>query len=105
MRKPLHPWAVMALAVVLPGVGHVASRQPVRGLIFLFFMILLGAFTATTAAPGVIGSVISSSSVPALRSSAQSLIESAGRKNRNSHGRKLNMGARSACPRSNKPPS
>ncbi|ESW62035.1 MAG: membrane protein [Rhodobacter sp. CACIA14H1] len=53
MRKPLHPWAVMALAVVLPGVGHVASRQPVRGLIFLFFMILLGAFTATTAAPGV----------------------------------------------------
>lgn len=53
MRKPLHPWAVMALAVLLPGVGHVASRQPVRGLIFLFFMILLGAFTATTAAPGV----------------------------------------------------
>ncbi len=53
MRKPLHPWIVLALAVVLPGVGHVVSRQPVRGLIFLFFMILLGAFTVKTAAPDV----------------------------------------------------
>lgn len=53
MRKPLHPWAVLAIAVVLPGVGHVVSRQPVRGLIFLFFIILLGAFTLKTAAPDV----------------------------------------------------
>jgi len=49
----MHPWVVLALAVVLPGVGHVVSRQPVRGLIFLFFMILLGAFTVKTAAPDV----------------------------------------------------
>lgn len=53
MRKPLHPWMALALAVVLPGVGHVACRQPVRGLVFLFFMILLGAFTMKTAAPEV----------------------------------------------------
>jgi hypothetical protein len=53
MRKPVHPWVVLALAVVLPGVGHVVSRQPVRGLIFLFFMILLGAFTVKTASPDV----------------------------------------------------
>ncbi len=53
MRKPLHPWIVLALAVVLPGVGHVVSRQPVRGLIFLFFIILLGAFTVKTASPDV----------------------------------------------------
>ena len=53
MKKPLHPWAVLAIAVVLPGVGHVASRQPVRGLIFLFFIILLGAFTVKTASPDV----------------------------------------------------
>ena len=53
MGKPWHPWAVLALAVVLPGMGHVASRQPVRGLIFLFFIILLGAFTLKTAAPEV----------------------------------------------------
>lgn len=53
MRKPLHPWVVLALAVVLPGVGHVVSRQPMRGLIFLFFIILLGAFTLKTASPDV----------------------------------------------------
>jgi hypothetical protein len=53
MRKPLHPWVVLALAVVLPGVGHVVSRQPMRGLIFLFFIILLGAFTVKTAGPDV----------------------------------------------------
>ena len=53
MKKPMHPWVVLALAVVLPGMGHVASRQPVRGLIFLFFIILLGAFTMKTASPDV----------------------------------------------------
>ena len=26
MRKPLHPWAVLALAVVLPGVKDVAVK-------------------------------------------------------------------------------
>lgn len=53
MKKPLHPWVVLVLAAILPGVGHVVSRQPVRGLIFLFFIILLGAFTVKTAAPDV----------------------------------------------------
>jgi hypothetical protein len=53
MRKPLHPWGVLLLAVILPGVGHVVSRQPVRGLIFLFFILLLGAFTMKTAGPDV----------------------------------------------------
>ena len=53
MKKPLHPWGGLALAVVLPGVGHVVSRQPMRGLVFLFFIILLGAFTVKTAAPEV----------------------------------------------------
>lgn len=53
MRKPLHPWGVLLLAVILPGVGHVVSRQPVRGLIFVFFILLLGAFTLKTAGPDV----------------------------------------------------
>lgn len=53
MKKPMHPLVILALAVVLPGMGHVASRQPTRGLIFLFFIILLGAFTMKTASPDV----------------------------------------------------
>ena len=51
--RPMHPLAVLALAIVLPGSGQVFNREPVRGLIFLFFMLLLGAFTVLTAAPDV----------------------------------------------------
>jgi hypothetical protein len=53
MRAPLSPWLVVAVAVVLPGVGQVLNRQPFRGLGFLFFMLLLGAVTLKTAAPDV----------------------------------------------------
>lgn len=52
-KAPLSPYLVLAAAVLLPGVGQVLNRQPVRGLIFVFFIILLGAFTLKTAAPEV----------------------------------------------------
>jgi hypothetical protein len=51
--KPLNPLFVLAVAVVLPGMGQVLNRQPVRGLIFVCFAVLLGAFTLKTAAPEV----------------------------------------------------
>ena len=53
MKTPPNPYLVLGLAIILPGVGQVANRQPLRGLIFLFFMLLLGAFTLKTAAPDV----------------------------------------------------
>jgi hypothetical protein len=53
MKPPLNPYLVLAVALVLPGVGQVLNRQPVRGLIFVFFAVLLGAFTLKTAAPEV----------------------------------------------------
>jgi hypothetical protein len=53
MKKPPPPLLILALAVLLPGMGQVANREPVRGLIFVFFMLLLGAFTALTATPDV----------------------------------------------------
>ncbi len=52
-RPPAHPFVVLACAVVLPGAGQVLNREPVRGLMFLFFIILLGAFTLKTASPEV----------------------------------------------------
>jgi uncharacterized membrane protein len=52
-QAPLSPFLVLAVAIFLPGVGQVLNRQPVRGLIFVFFIILLGAFTLKTAAPDV----------------------------------------------------
>jgi hypothetical protein len=52
-KRPMNPLLVLALAIVLPGSGQVANREPHRGLIFLFFMFLLGAFTILTANPEV----------------------------------------------------
>ena len=53
MRPPMNPRLVLALAIILPGVGQVLNRQPVRGVIFVCFAVLLGAFTLKTAAPDV----------------------------------------------------
>jgi hypothetical protein len=52
-KAPFNPYLVLVVAVVLPGVGQVLNRQPVRGLIFVFFIVLLGGFTLKTAAPDV----------------------------------------------------
>ncbi len=51
--KPLDPRWVLLASVVLPGTGQVLNRQPARGLMFLFFIILLGGFTLKTAPPDV----------------------------------------------------
>ena len=34
MFKPLNPYLVLALAIILPGAGHVAVGEPRRGLAF-----------------------------------------------------------------------
>lgn len=52
-KPPINPLAILALAIVLPGAGQVFNREPFRGLIFVFFMLLLGGFTVVTAAPTV----------------------------------------------------
>ncbi len=44
-KKPRHPNAVLALAILLPGMGHVASGQPQRGFGFAFFTLLLALLT------------------------------------------------------------
>ena len=51
MPKPLNPYLVLALAIVLPGAGHVAVRQAARGLAFAFFVILFSMTTYATTTP------------------------------------------------------
>lgn len=53
MKPPVNPYLVLAVALVLPGMGQVLNRQPVRGLIFVVFAVILGGFTLKTAAPDV----------------------------------------------------
>lgn len=51
--RPITPLAVLVAAIVLPGTGQVINRQPLRGLGFLFFILLLGGFTLKTAGADV----------------------------------------------------
>jgi hypothetical protein len=44
-RPPVNPYVVLAIAVVLPGAGHVAAGYPERGLRFAFFTLLLAVLT------------------------------------------------------------
>lgn len=39
--RPRNPYFVLAAAIVLPGSGHVLNGTPQRGLVFLFFIIVL----------------------------------------------------------------
>lgn len=50
-REPLNPYTVLALAVLLPGVGHVAVGQPQRGFGFAFFALLLALVSWHTTTP------------------------------------------------------
>lgn len=45
MPRPPNPYLVLALAILLPGVGHVALGQQLRGFGFAFFSLLLALMT------------------------------------------------------------
>jgi hypothetical protein len=49
--RPIHPLLVLVTAIVLPGMGQVLNRMPMRGLTMVFFMIVLGIATAHVAPP------------------------------------------------------
>jgi hypothetical protein len=42
---PTNPFLVLAAAIVLPAGGHVLLQVPIRGLQFIFFMVILGWIT------------------------------------------------------------
>lgn len=51
MSKPLNPYVVLALAIALPGAGHVAIREAPRGLVFAFFVVLFSVLSYMTTTP------------------------------------------------------
>ena len=48
----VHPYAVLAVAILLPGFGYTAIGQPRRGLTMQLFMITLGFVTWHLTSPG-----------------------------------------------------
>lgn len=51
VKPPFHPRLVLAVAILLPGVGQIMNNQPTRGLLFAFTTVLLGFITSKYAAP------------------------------------------------------
>lgn len=51
MSKPLNPYAVLLLSILLPGAGHVAIGEARRGLAFALFVLLFSYLTYMTTTP------------------------------------------------------
>jgi hypothetical protein len=52
-RAPLHPYLVMLIAAVAPGSGHWAAGNIQRGVMFAWFMFVLGWVSWRLAGPDV----------------------------------------------------
>lgn len=52
-NPPWHPYAVLGLALLLPGGGHVLVGEPQRGLGFAFFALLLAMLSWHTTTPDI----------------------------------------------------
>lgn len=49
--KPVNPYLVLALAIVLPGAGHVVIKEAPRGLLFAFFAVFFSVLSYMTTTP------------------------------------------------------
>lgn len=67
-RRYPHPLMVLAVALLLPGAGQVLNHQPRRGLVFVFYILLLGVLTYQVAPPqaSAVGQVAGGAFVYAL---------------------------------------
>lgn len=53
IKPPLAPKLVLAIAIVLPGMGQLLNNSPTRGLLMVSFMFILGYMTSQVADPHV----------------------------------------------------
>lgn len=51
VKRSLNPYIVLVMAILLPGVGHVAIGQPQRGLVFAFFTLFFALLTHMFSTP------------------------------------------------------
>lgn len=53
IKPPIAPKWVLLIAILLPGMGQVINNTPVKGLVMLTFMIILGLITFNLAQPHI----------------------------------------------------
>ena len=53
IKAPLAPILVLLIAILLPGMGQVINNTPIKGLVMLSFMLILGLITFNLAQPHI----------------------------------------------------
>jgi hypothetical protein len=53
IKAPLAPILVLLIAILLPGMGQVINNTPVKGLVMISFMLILGLITFNLAQPNI----------------------------------------------------
>ena len=53
IKAPLAPILVLLIAILLPGMGQVINNTPIKGLVMLSFMLILGMITFNLAEPHI----------------------------------------------------
>ena len=53
VKAPLAPILVLLIAILLPGMGQVINNTPVKGLVMIAFMVILGLITFNLAQPNI----------------------------------------------------
>ncbi len=53
IKAPLAPMWVLLTAILLPGMGQVINNTPVKGLVMICFMVILGMITFNLAQPHI----------------------------------------------------
>ena len=53
IKAPLAPKWVLLIAIMLPGVGQVVNNTPLKGLVMVIFMVILGLITFNLAQPHI----------------------------------------------------
>lgn len=53
IKPPLSPYLVLVIAIVVPGFGQAINNAPLRGVLMVCFMFILGMVTYQMAAPNI----------------------------------------------------
>jgi hypothetical protein len=53
IKPPLDPKLVLLISILFPGVGQVINNTPVKGLVMVCFMVILGLITYNLAQPQI----------------------------------------------------